>query len=77
MGRVLILLACLALVWGLPACGGGGDEQGGEGTAAAGPVEITYWHTELASNLDTLQTLVRRYDDSQSEVKVKLAFQGS
>jgi len=40
-------------------------------------VEITYWHTELASNLDTLQTLVRRYNDSQSEVKVKLAFQGS
>ena len=76
--RFLILLACLAFAWGLPACGGGGDNgNGGEGTPSSGPVEITYWHTELASNLNTLQALVRRFNDSQNEVKVKLAFQGS
>jgi sn-glycerol 3-phosphate transport system substrate-binding protein len=40
-------------------------------------VEISLWHTELASNLNTLQALVRRFNSAQSEVKVKLAFQGS
>jgi sn-glycerol 3-phosphate transport system substrate-binding protein len=76
--RVAFRLACLAVVLGLAACGGGGgEEEGGEGTPAAGTVEITYWHTELASNLNTLQALVRRFNSSQSEVKVKLAFQGS
>ena len=30
----------------------------------------------MASNLDTLQALTRRYNNSQNEVKVKLAFQG-
>jgi sn-glycerol 3-phosphate transport system substrate-binding protein len=39
-------------------------------------VEISFWHSEQASNLDTLQRLARRFNDSQSEVKVKLAFQG-
>ena len=32
---------------------------------------------EVASNLNALQDLVRRYNNSQSEVKVKLAFQGN
>jgi sn-glycerol 3-phosphate transport system substrate-binding protein len=34
------------------------------------------WHSEVAANLDTIQALARRFNDSQSEVKVKLAFQG-
>jgi sn-glycerol 3-phosphate transport system substrate-binding protein len=49
--------------------------------AAATPsgetVEISLWHSEQASNLDTLQRLARRFNDSQSDVKVKLAFQGT
>ena len=40
-------------------------------------MEITVWHHEVASNLDTIQDLARRFNNSQSEVKVKLAFQGS
>jgi hypothetical protein len=40
-------------------------------------VEISLWHSEQASNLDTLQRLARRFNDSQSDVKVKLAFQGT
>jgi sn-glycerol 3-phosphate transport system substrate-binding protein len=88
--RVAFLLVGLAVFLGLPACGGGGEDGGQpEGTptppgataSSATPsgetVEITYWHTELASNLDTLLVLVRRYNESQNEVKVKLAFQGS
>jgi len=84
-GRLAFPLACLALVVGLAACGGGGEEDGGGtagpggGTAApsGGTVEISFWHSEFASNLDTIQTLVRRYNGSQSEVKVNLAFQGT
>jgi sn-glycerol 3-phosphate transport system substrate-binding protein len=84
-----LFLACSALVVGLAGCGGGGGEdEGGQATPSAAtgtatsastsePVEITMWHAEVASNLDTLQKLVRRYNSSQNEVRVKLAFQGS
>ena len=84
---VVLVLICSVLVLGLAACGGGEDD-GDQGTpsaatstatsaTSAGPVEITMWHAEVASNLDTLQNLVRRYNSSQNEVRVKLAFQGS
>ena len=63
VSRMLFLLACLALFLGLAACGGGGEEEG-EGTPTAGPVEITLWHSEVASNLDTIQKLVRRFNSS-------------
>ena len=94
-GRVAQFLTCLALVLGLAACGGGGENGGQpEGTATppgASPtsatptggtpsgktVEITLWHSEIASNLTAIQDLARRFNASQSEVKVKLAFQGT
>jgi len=81
-------LACAVLVLALAACGGGeGEDEGGQGTPSAAtgtatsatsgePVEITMWHTEVAANLDAMQALTRRYNDSQNEVRVKLAFQG-
>ena len=91
--KAIPLLACVVLLLGLAACGGGEGEDGGQGTAApstgtaapstgtatasGGTVEITLWHSEVASNLDTLQALVRRFNNSQTEVKVKLAFQGA
>ena len=88
--RVALLPVCLALLLGLAACGGG-EERGdvttpgaGTGTPAAataapsgGTVEISLWHSESASNLDAIQRLARRFNASQSEVKVKLAFQGT
>jgi len=82
--KVLFLLISLALLSGLAACGGGsenGDEgtpTTGAGTAApsTGTVEITVWHHETAANLDAIQALARRFNASQSEVKVKLAYQG-
>jgi sn-glycerol 3-phosphate transport system substrate-binding protein len=89
--KVLFLLISLALLLGLATCGGGGGEKEDEGTPSAGTatpgggsatpsgdtVEITLWHHEVASNLDSIQALSRRFNSSQSEVKVKLAFQGN
>ena len=84
---VFFFLVGSVLVLSLAACGGGGEEEGAQGTpsaatgtattaSAGGPIEITMWHTEVAANLDALQALTRRYNESQNEVKVKLAFQG-
>jgi sn-glycerol 3-phosphate transport system substrate-binding protein len=49
---------------------------GGTATPSGKTVEISMWHSEVAANLDTIQALTRRFNSSQSEVKVKLAFQG-
>ena len=90
--RATLFLACLGLLLALVSCGGGGGEEGSEASATpggglatpagtatphGGTVDITMWHMEPASNLNALQDLVRRYNNSQSEVRVKLAFQGN
>jgi sn-glycerol 3-phosphate transport system substrate-binding protein len=47
------------------------------GTPSGKTVEITLWHSEFASPLNAIQDLARRFNASQSEVKVKLAYQGT
>jgi sn-glycerol 3-phosphate transport system substrate-binding protein len=92
LGKALILAVAFGLVLALSACGGGDGEggdggtstpSGGSATPSAGSptpsgktIEISMWHSEVAANLDTIQALARRFNDSQSEVKVKLSFQG-
>jgi sn-glycerol 3-phosphate transport system substrate-binding protein len=71
--RFVFFVAILSLV--LTACGGGGEPTGKE--AAAGPVNITFWHSEVASANDNLVKLVDRFNASQNEVKVETAYQGS
>jgi sn-glycerol 3-phosphate transport system substrate-binding protein len=65
----------------LAACGGGD-----EGTPAAetpgtrppsGPVTIDLWHSEVGSNVETLERLVSEYNASQDEVRVREAYQGN
>ena len=83
MSRSLALLvAVLLLSLSLTACGGGGEEAAPSGetpgaSPAGGTVTIDLWHSETASNSDTMERLVSRYNSSQSEVKVRLSFQGT
>jgi sn-glycerol 3-phosphate transport system substrate-binding protein len=90
MSKAWAFLVTLGLLLALAACGGGGEEGGagttpgastgtpgaGTSTPSGGTVEISLWHSEVASNLDSIESLVRRYNSEQSEVKVKLAYQG-
>jgi sn-glycerol 3-phosphate transport system substrate-binding protein len=71
--RFLFFAAILSLV--LAACGGGGEPSGKE--APSGPVNITFWHSETASANDNLVKLVERFNASQNEVKVEIAYQGN
>ena len=78
---LLSLLAVLLLSVSLGACGGG---ENGAPTAetpgaspAAGPVTIDYWHSERASNAETLDRLVERFNASQNEVRVRASYQGT
>ena len=72
MKRFVFFAAILSLV--LTACGGGGEPTGNG--VASGPVNITLWHSETASNNDSLVKLVDRFNASQNEVKVTSIFQG-
>jgi len=77
MKRVGIMAVGLALVVGIfaTACGGGGKSDSDDATS--GPVTVTLWHSETASNNDTLIKLVDRFNASQNEAKVLVTYQGS
>jgi sn-glycerol 3-phosphate transport system substrate-binding protein len=72
MKRFILFLAILSLV--LAACGGGGKTP--SNGATSGPVTVTLWHSETASNNDNLLKLVNRFNASQNEVKVEAVYQG-
>jgi sn-glycerol 3-phosphate transport system substrate-binding protein len=72
----LILVGIAALLLLAAACEEEGEPEVGA-TPAPGPVEISFWHSEVASNLDTIQQLARRFNSEQDEVRVKTAFQGN
>jgi sn-glycerol 3-phosphate transport system substrate-binding protein len=72
MKRFLFFTAILSLL--LTACGGGGEPTGNGATS--GPVTVTLWHSETASNNDNLVKLVDRFNASQNEVKVEPIYQG-
>ncbi len=73
MKRIVFLVLTLAAFTTLAACGGGEEAP----AAPSGPVAITFWHNFTASNIDTLQRLVDRYNVSQDEVRVSLVYQGN
>ena len=75
MRRFALFIAVLSLV--LAACGGGGGGEPAEKETPSGPVNITLWHSETASNNDSLVKLVNRFNASQNEAKVELTYQGS
>jgi sn-glycerol 3-phosphate transport system substrate-binding protein len=65
----------------LGACGGGKEGAPTAETPAAqpptGPVSIDLWHSEVGSNVETLNRLVDQFNASQNEVKVNASFQGT
>jgi sn-glycerol 3-phosphate transport system substrate-binding protein len=78
---LLSLVAVLLLSVALGACGGG---EKGTPTAKtpgasppAGPVSIDLWHSEVGSNVETLNRLVDQFNASQDEVTVRASFQGA
>lgn len=84
MSKLWIIISIVVLALAVSACGG--KEEAGDGgvavdatepLAAAGPVSIDFWHSEVAAAQDTLQRLVDRFNASQDEVKVNLIYQGN
>jgi sn-glycerol 3-phosphate transport system substrate-binding protein len=75
MKKAFLVLALLAYAVALAACGGGDDGEEA-GRTPTGPVKITFWHSETAGNQESIQRLVDRFNASQSEVQVEIAFQG-
>jgi sn-glycerol 3-phosphate transport system substrate-binding protein len=78
---LLSLVTVLLLSVTLGACGGG---EKGAPTAETpgtrpptGPVSIDLWHSEVGSNVETLNRLVDQFNASQSEVTVHASFQGT
>ena len=76
MKKALLVLALLAYAVALAACGGGGDNGEEAGRTPTGPVKITFWHSETAGNQESIQRLIDRFNASQNEVQVEVAFQG-
>jgi sn-glycerol 3-phosphate transport system substrate-binding protein len=79
--RALLILVFLALL-AATACGGGDEEAAPTGetpgaSPAGGTVTIDLWHSQTAASLDTLDSLVSRYNSSQNEVRVRSSYQGS
>jgi sn-glycerol 3-phosphate transport system substrate-binding protein len=75
MKKAALALAVLAYAAVLAACGGGKEGEQGARTPT-GPVKIALWHSETAANQESIQRLVNRFNTSQSEVQVEVAFQG-
>ena len=83
MSRSLaLLIAALLLSLSLAACGGGGKKTPPTGeTTGAGPlggtVSIDLWHSETASNSDTLERLASEFNSSQDDIRVRPIYQGT
>jgi sn-glycerol 3-phosphate transport system substrate-binding protein len=76
MKKAFLVLALLACAVVLAACGGGEKQEQGVRTPT-GPVKIAFWHSETAANQESIQRLIDRFNASQSEVQVEVAFQGT
>lgn len=75
MRRSLLLSSLLLLAVALAACGDDGESPGDE--ARTGPVTIKLWHSEPAANLETLERLAARFNESQTDVRVETVYQGN
>jgi sn-glycerol 3-phosphate transport system substrate-binding protein len=79
---LLSLVAVLLLSMALGACGGSENatptsQTPGGSPPPSAPVSIDFWHSEVGSNVETLNNLVNRFNATQNEVKVNASFQGA
>ncbi len=89
MKRSLFALLTLLIVVGLLASGCGAEattapeptaaqaQPATAAPAAAAPVAINFWHAMSGHNGEVIEELVKRFNESQSEVVVTATFQGS
>jgi sn-glycerol 3-phosphate transport system substrate-binding protein len=77
MKRIVLISFAVALLGLVAACGGGEEKEAEAPSPPSGPVTVTFWHNFTASNIDTLQRLVDRFQASQDEVRVNLVYQGN
>ena len=89
MKRSLFALLTLLIVVGLLASGCGAEattapeptaaqaQPATAAPAAAAPVAINFWHAMSGHNGEVIEELVKRFNESQSEVVVTATFPGS
>ena len=73
----LHFIALLLLSPALVACGAGRETAPIGGSPRPGPVTIDLWHSETAANLETLESMVARFNASQDQVRVQPVYQGN
>ena len=88
----LLAVLMVAAACGGGGGGGGGDEDAGRAgadeidaaacpvdalEAATGPVEVEFWHAMGGENGNVLNELVKAYNQSQDDVRVKAVFAGT
>lgn len=81
MKKTLALLLAIVIVFGLAACGSGGDAAGekdpGSGAAAPGEVvEVSWWTNYGALNVEYIQQIIDAFNESQDSYHVTIERQG-
>ncbi|MDO3413188.1 ABC transporter substrate-binding protein [Saccharibacillus sp. CPCC 101409] len=73
-----LLTACGAsLVRSANAGGQAAEAASIDGNGEQGPIKVVWWHTTGGQPGDTLNELVERFNDSQSEVEVEAVYRGT
>jgi ABC-type glycerol-3-phosphate transport system substrate-binding protein len=56
----------------LAGCGGRGQDSGGEGDAASGPVTLKFWNGFTGPDRPAVEEIVKRFNDSQEQITIQM-----